>query len=599
MYVETVARNGYRFIAPVTAVEERGTAAVSIRALEEGSTTLVDPPAAELSTRRDWLGYAATGVGSAGAMWLGMRERVETPATYRQVTFRRGHVWSARYGPDGQTILSAAQFDGSARQIYSSNGVSPESRALGLEGYTLFGVSRRGELALNRFGGTMPIAGGSLERVPMNGGTPRLAERDVMSADWSPGGESLALVRARDGANLLEYPAGKELYRCAGWLSSVRISPDGLRVAVVEHPVRHDDAGSLRIISREGQTVGQTAAWAVIDGLAWKSNEEIWLTAGNGSPKSLWRCDLQGRVVSLEQAPGALTLADVTGNRALVIRTAKRLEMVGSSRGAAARELSLHDWSRVADVSADGRYVLFDESGEAVGGRLVSYLLDNDGGGAVRLADGAAYCLSPDGRHALLAGAAGRTGLRLAPLGGGPMEDLPERGFQYQWAAFYPDGEQVLALGTPNAGGLGIYRHSLRGAGAPVALTPPGMVRHAAVSGDGSRIAVLASNGKFRIYPAASSGEVVEVPTTEPLAPIRWQADQRHVYVQHLDDYTMVPARVSLLDVVSGKLRPWKELGPIDPMGVNSVTRVMVSADERSWVCSYRRVLSDLFQMTR
>ncbi|MBL8236384.1 MAG: winged helix-turn-helix domain-containing protein [Bryobacterales bacterium] len=581
VYIETVARSGYRFIAPVTEVEERPSL----------------PVPAVSAPRRQFIGYGVAGALGAAATWVGIRQPLRRPAAYRQVTFRRGHVWNARYAPDGQTILYAAQFDGQPREIYSNNGVSPESRALGLEGSVLFSVSRRGELALNRFGGIMPITGGTLERVPMNGGTPLVVERNIMSADWAPAGDSLALVRAENGANLLEYPSGKVLHQCAGWLSSVRVSPDGEFVAFMEHPVRHDDAGFLRVMNREGRTVGQTDHWAVAGGLAWKTNRELWLTAGNDGPKALWSCDLQGRVTPLEQAPGMLTLADVAANRALLIRTARRLEMTGSLAGGAPRELSLHDWSRVAGVSTDGRLVLFDESAEAVGGRPVSYLLDGQRGGAVRLADSAAYCLSPDGELALLAGASGRGRLRLFPIGGGTLEDLPDRGFQYQWAAFYPDGRHVFALGTPNGGGLGIYRHPLRGDGPLTALTPPGMVRHAAISPDGRRLAVLAADGKLRFYPADSPGEPTVLETAEPLAPIRWQAGGRHLFVQHLGAYTAVPTRVSLLHTETGAIRHWKELGPADAMGVNSVTRVIISGDERSWVCSYRRILSELFQM--
>ncbi len=42
-------------------------------------------------------------------------------------------------------------------------------------------------------------------------------------------------------------------------------------------------------------------------------------------------------------------------------------------------------------------------------------------------------------------------------------------------------------------------------------------------------------------------------------------------------------------------MRPWKTLAPPDPMGVNSITGIAISADEQSYVYSYRRVLSDLY----
>ena len=65
-----------------------------------------------------------------------------------------------------------------------------------------------------------------------------------------------------------------------------------------------------------------------------------------------------------------------------------------------ARDLSWYDWSVVKDISADGQWVLFEESGEPFAGRYavsVRRLTD----APIHLGDGSAGGLSPDGKWAL------------------------------------------------------------------------------------------------------------------------------------------------------------------------------------------------------
>jgi hypothetical protein len=98
-------------------------------------------------------------------------------------------------------------------QALDSNARSPESRSLGFSGSNVASVSHRGELALLTQEGVAPIMGSVLSRVPVNGGAPVLVDRNVMSADWSSDGTTLALVRAVEGVNQLEFPPRHVLYR--------------------------------------------------------------------------------------------------------------------------------------------------------------------------------------------------------------------------------------------------------------------------------------------------------------------------------------------------------------------------------------------------
>src|SRR5260221_3232962 len=114
---------------------------------------------------------------------------------------------------------------------------------------TLASVSKGGELALISSGGTMNIAGGKLFRVQMNSSDPSFVDQAVMSAEWTRDAGKLALVRAVNGQNELEYPAGNVVYRTSGSIGNLRISPASDSIAFIEHPVRHDDGGRVRMIS--------------------------------------------------------------------------------------------------------------------------------------------------------------------------------------------------------------------------------------------------------------------------------------------------------------------------------------------------------------
>jgi hypothetical protein len=186
-----------------------------------------------------------------GAISIGTVVAIREPAprafAFKPVTFRRGHVSGAAFAPDGRSVLYTAAWDNGPRRLFLTSPLSPESRALALDGYGLVSVSSLGELALLEADGTLPIAGGSLARVPMNGGAPKAFERNVMSADWAPDGQ-LAVARMIDGTTRLELPSGSVRHQTAGWISGVRVSPQGDFIAFLEHPLRHDNRGTLKLM---------------------------------------------------------------------------------------------------------------------------------------------------------------------------------------------------------------------------------------------------------------------------------------------------------------------------------------------------------------
>jgi hypothetical protein len=189
----------------------------------------------------------------AGRMFFS--EPPAPPPLYRQLTFRRGSIRSARFAPDGQTILYSAAWQGSPMDVFTARPEAPEARSMGLNRTQLMSVSSTSEMAvlLNAAAIGTWVTMGTLARAPLVGGAPREVLEHVQWADWAPDGTSLAVVRDYNGQNRLEYPIGKVLYETGGWISHPRFSPQGDKIAFLDHPVQGDDSGSLAVVDLQGK----------------------------------------------------------------------------------------------------------------------------------------------------------------------------------------------------------------------------------------------------------------------------------------------------------------------------------------------------------
>jgi hypothetical protein len=165
--------------------------------------------------------------------------------TFQRLTFRRGTVLSARFAPDGQTVIYGATWEGQPCRLFSTRPESPESSTLSLPDAEILAISGAGQMALSldRHWAGRFIWSGTLAQVPLLGGAPREILEDVQWADWGHDGASLAVIRRAEGKCRIEYPIGSVLFETAGWASHVRVSPDGERVAFLHHPALGDDGG--------------------------------------------------------------------------------------------------------------------------------------------------------------------------------------------------------------------------------------------------------------------------------------------------------------------------------------------------------------------
>jgi eukaryotic-like serine/threonine-protein kinase len=530
-----------------------------------------------------------------------------TAPLYHELTFRRGEIRSARFAPDGQTILYSAAWQGNPVETFAARQGSVESRSLGLGQSELLGVSPKGEMALSL--GSHPVGTwinvGTLARAPLAGGAPRPVLENVEWADWAPDGNSLAVVHNVGGRDRLEYPIGKVLYETSGgWISYPRVSPKGGLVAFIDHPNQGDDGGSVAVVDLSGKKKRLTRDWYGTQGLAWSPDgQEVWFTASElGLFHYLTAVTISGKERLVTRVPGTLFLFDIwRDGRVLLARADRRRETMALYAGETReRDLSWLDYSYPADLSNDGKTVLFDEEG--VGGGVqygdakeltyAVYIRNTDGSPAIRLGEGAADALSPDKKWVIVQTPGAPEQLRLLPTGAGETQPLTNDTINHQWARWFPDGKRFVFSGNEPDHGVRIYVQSVS-AGKPKPISPEGVEAASfAVSPDGQMVAGIGPDQKGYLYfPAGAEPKPIAGLEAGDI-PITWSSDGRSLYLYRTGE---VPAKISRLDLATGKKTLWKQIVPLDPTGISTIGPILVTPDGKTYVYGFHRTLGDLY----
>jgi serine/threonine protein kinase/dipeptidyl aminopeptidase/acylaminoacyl peptidase len=528
------------------------------------------------------------------------------PPLYRQLTFRRGSIRSARFAPDGQTILYSAAWQGGPLDVFTARPEAPEARSMGLSHTQLMSVSSASEMAVllnSKALGTW-VSMGTLARAPLVGGAPREVLEQVQWADWSADGNSLAVVRDFGGRNRLEFPIGKPLYETGGWIGHPRVSPQGDLIAFIDHPVQGDDRGTLSVIDQAGHKKNLSDEWYTIQGLAWSANgKEVWFTASkSGVDRTLYAVTLDGKERMVLRLPGALMLFDIwKDGRVLMMRASWRRELVGMIAGETKqRDLSWLDYSYPAGLSPDGKTLLFDEEGgggslaysKSGGLSYAVYIRKTDGSPAVLLGEGGALALSPDGKSVISQTQDSPSQLRLLTTGAGEAKDLTKDNVNHTWARWFPDGKRILFSGNEPGQGVRLYVQDIA-SNKSQAITPEGVDGNAfVVSPDSQSIAGIGPDRQGYLYPV-SGGDPRVIPGLNPgEQPITFSSDGRALYIYQPGE---LPASVNRLDIQTGKRTLWRQLLPSDPAGVETIGPILMTPDAQTCIFGYHRMLADLY----
>ncbi len=565
-------------------------AAAGALALEGAS--VAHPPPRLLTT------IAAAALGGGVVVGVSVWPRAPEPPTFKQVTFRRGNIAEARFAPDGQTIVYGAALEGHHNRLFSARLGSPEVRPLELPEGDIAGISAAGELALvlqHSYNSRVP---GTLARVPLAGGAPRELAENVSMADWGPDGRSLAVVRHQDGKRRLEYPMGNVLFESAAGISFPRVSPRGDRVAFRDE----GEQSALRVVDLSGRT-STLARLESSHGLAWSpKGDEVWFTEWG----ALRAVSLGGAQRVLARVPGPITINDVSRDGRLLATTAQWYNglIVGGPGKPPERDLAWFEGAVLAALSGGGDAVLFSDRGLPTGSpyRSHTYLRRTDGSPAVRLGEGRALSLSPDGKWAI-SRLTGPTRCLLLPTGPGEARLLPTGDLECEYASWFPDGRRMLIAGREPGRPFRLFVQDPNGRGRRP-LTPEGVAVNyfgtlavndfdSAVSPDGTLVAARDAQGRFALFPV-EEGEPRPVPAIGPHDVLAgWGADGRSVYVYPRE--SDLPLKVDSIDLRSGRRRPFKQIRPSSEQAFGGIESVVVTPGGDAYAYQYGQYLCNLY----
>jgi eukaryotic-like serine/threonine-protein kinase len=524
--------------------------------------------------------------------------------TWRKLSFGEGYVHTARFGPDGQTVLYSASWDGKPFRVFSTTVLSPESRELDLPPAGLLAVSRTGQLALALSCAYVLSQGGcngTLARAPLLGGAPRALVENVHSADWTPDGAMAAIVSGR-----LESPLGTRL---ADRASHVRVSPDGQRLASTER-----ELDSWIVVVREGQTRHVLSrGWTFISGLAWapdgaalfvsgmgpgNHDDSVSLIEMDGTSRSVLRS--RPRIRVLDAAPGGRLLID----QSEVLTRAWVQDPKGSG---GRRDLSWLGSSVVDAISNDGRLVLLTvRTGPTLEGgqRLKSldlypiYVRPTDGAPATLLGAGYGHALSDDG-WALTSTREDRDSkFVLYPLGLGAARTLDNGGLDMRPAAnpamsaSFAGRARIVFVARRADGQFQTYVQSIEN-GPPVPVDhEPGRIV-SPVAPDGERFVSQRTDGSLWMATLAPA-QAVRLPFTLQANQLirQWSEDGRQVFVVTTGDDGWVLTRV---DTKTGAAQPHREIRRDRLEDQLFASYVRVSRSGAVIAGTGNRIVSDLF----
>ena len=534
-----------------------------------------------------------------GGWWFASRAHAEAPeVAYHRVTFRRGSVRAARFGADGDTIVYSAAWDSAAPEVFIATRQAPDARALGIPDCDVAAVSKSGELAVvlrrDRITGL-----GTLARVPIAGGMPREIADGVQQADWSPDGATLAVVRSAGEKFRIEAPLGNVLYETTRAIRDLRYSPDGTRLAFLE-AIRGEFHLTL-LEQKKASTIAK--GWPHgTSGMAWSADgSEVWVTGtSTAEPPALYAVSVAtGDVRLVTRVTGSMKLFDISAaGRVLLSNGTWRAALEYQPPGEAApHDAAWLDWSIIADLSPDGRTILFSEGREGGGATRAVFLRKADAPMPVRLGDGFADGLSPDGKLALCHTPEQK--LVILPTGTGETRELKIRGSFENGAVWFPDNKRVVVAGAVEQHSYQLHvldtlDETIR------AISPENIggsgsgARPFALSPDARFVAGLDGKSAIVLYPVDGGGAPVPVAGAQAgELPIAFSADGTMLYVYKPG--AQLPPEVTRVTLATGAREPWKLLAAGEAAGVYSVGPIRITADGAAYAYDALRTLSDLY----
>ena len=211
----------------------------------------------------------------------------------------------------------------------------------------------------------------------------------------------------------------------------------------------------------------------------------------------------------------------------------------------------------------------------------------------MRLSEGSGWRISPDGKWVIAQLPGADQPLRVIPIGAGEARDITHSKLEHSQPAWFPDGKRVLFIGTESGHGPRDYILDIDSS------------KETPVTPEGVRGTVLSPDGKFAVVTDAHSEQRIwslEKGDSQPIKGLEskerafaWTADAKELYISPAGGVGTLPRRVSLLEPVSGRRRPWKTLAPADITGVTNISFPAITPDGRGYAYTFNRKLGDLY----
>ena len=571
-------------------------------ALEAASLTS-GIPAWVATARKRWSRLAivtavavAVGVG-LGALGYRFFRGPAAPPVYTQLTFQRGTITGARFAPDGQTVVYSAGWGGERVQLFTTRIGSTQSRELGLEAH-VWSVSPAGDLAIRLDGTRATNTPGLLGHLSLAGGAPRERLDGVAGASWDPEGREVAVLRELDGQSVVEYPIGKVAYRSPGKILTMCVLPGG-RLAVMEY--LHDASerpAVVTLVNTDGSRKVLSSGWTDWIGapVVWSpSTGEILFAAFTDGAAALHAATPQGQTRVVARVPGDFQIRDVDRQgRILLIQNVPRGGVMMLKEGESdERDFSWLDFSYVADISSDGRYLLLGDISAGLPGGGIA-IRRTDGSPAVDLGRGTPLALSPDADQVLAVKTdLGASSLLVIPTGAGQRRELRHasiaRFFEGGW---FPDGETIVAVGGPDDRRMRLYVWDGEHQTTPRAISPEGHYGRPIVSHDGQLVAASRAGAALSLYPVGGGPPRLVEGGTEDDIPVQWSTDGKWLFVRVGNS---MPAEIERLEITTGRRVPWKQLIPTDRSGLFGISSVAITPDGSNYAYTFASSIGTLY----